>query len=187
MRHLALAGALALACLTTSAHADDAGIHEFLRSQPNLPVVERVVEAPARAVRAVRGWFGHHDSAPVGRAEIARVVAEAARRHGVPEGLALGVASVESGFNPRARNRSGATGLMQLLPSTARGLGCRGNLADARVNADCGARYLARTFARAHGNLAVAAALFNQGEYGSPRRGARYAALVMAHIRKFAS
>ncbi len=114
-----------------------------------------------------------------GAAEIRDVVIAAALRHAVPVRLALGVAAVESGFSPRARSGAGALGLMQIMPATARGLGCRGSLLSAAVNADCGARYLARLLRRCGGDLRRAAALYTVGEFGDPRRGRDYAARVM--------
>ena len=111
---------------------------------------------------------------------IAAIVAAAARRHGVPEALALGVARVESGMNPRARNRSGASGVMQIMPRTAHGLGCHGSLFDPVVNADCGARYLARLLRISGGDQRRAAGMYLTGEGGSVRSGARYAERVMA-------
>lgn len=185
MRNLATAGAILLALILGlgSARADDSGVHDFLSSQPVPRVVEQVVSTPVRVVRAL---FVRQVSAPAGKAEVVQIVSEAARRHGVPEHLAIGVAMVESGLNPHARNGS-AIGLMQVKIATARGLGCAANLYDARVNADCGARYLARTLARAHGDVRTAAALYNVGEFGNPRRAARYAALVLGRGRRAAT
>ncbi len=120
------------------------------------------------------------------RAPMADLVLAAARRHGVPAALAYGVASVESGFNPRARSRSGAIGLMQILPATARGLGCRGSMTNPAANADCGARYLASILGDQGGDIRRTAALYSEGRFATrvTRGGSRYAALVMAHGRR---
>ncbi|MFT7583311.1 MAG: hypothetical protein ACI9MR_004998, partial [Myxococcota bacterium] len=53
----------------------------------------------------------------------------AAARFGVDVGLLAGIVYVESTFNPAARNRSGATGLMQVMPRNADRLDC-GDLGD---------------------------------------------------------
>jgi soluble lytic murein transglycosylase-like protein len=113
-------------------------------------------------------------------------VLAAARRHGVPEALAYGVASVESRFNPRARSRAGAVGLMGIMPTTARGLGCRGSLTNPAANAECGTRYLASILNDQGGNLSRTAALYNQGRFAHriSRGGARYAALVLSRARR---
>ena len=48
----------------------------------------------------------------------------AERAHGIPVAALLGVAWNESRYNPKATNaKSGAQGLMQIMPATAKGLG----------------------------------------------------------------
>lgn len=51
------------------------------------------------------------------------LVKQASVDHGVDANLINGIIWAESKFNPKARNRSGAKGLMQLMPVTARGMG----------------------------------------------------------------
>ena len=50
------------------------------------------------------------------------VIDEQARRYGVSARVIRALIEAESGFNPAARSSSGAIGLMQLMPSTARSL-----------------------------------------------------------------
>lgn len=74
--------------------------------------------------------------------EIARAEAQA---QGVDLALVLAVIQKESSFNPRAYNSgSGATGLMQLLPSTAKWMGCKdtSKLTTPSVNIKYGVKYL---------------------------------------------
>ncbi len=74
---------------------------------------------------------------------------------------------MESGYNPAARSRAGALGLLQLIPSTASRLAGRSipadSLTDPVLNVELGARYL-RRLAREFGDLRPVAAAYNSGE-----------------------
>lgn len=54
-----------------------------------------------------------------------RIVARAASEHGVDANLINGIIWVETKFNARARNPSGARGLMQLMPVTSKAMAKR--------------------------------------------------------------
>ncbi|WP_299071851.1 lytic transglycosylase domain-containing protein [uncultured Paraglaciecola sp.] len=53
-------------------------------------------------------------------AEIKKIVIEQAKIIGVEPALALGIARVESNFNPLALSSAGAKGVMQIMPQTAK-------------------------------------------------------------------
>jgi soluble lytic murein transglycosylase-like protein len=188
MRQLAVAGSILLVCvLGCGSSASARNIYPIairtVAPSDEAPSTGWYAEAPAREQRyRSRRAFSWRRPA---RSSAAGYVLAAARRHGVPEALAYGVASVESGFNPRARSHAGAVGLMGIMPSTARGLGCRGSLTNPEANAECGARYLASILDDQAGDLRRAAALYNQGRFAHriSRGGARYAALVLARAR----
>lgn len=59
------------------------------------------------------------------REAIARLLAEAEREHGIPVALVLAMIEIESRFDPHAKGPSGAIGLMQLRPATARAIARR--------------------------------------------------------------
>jgi peptidoglycan DL-endopeptidase CwlO len=85
---------------------------------------------------------------------------QAGRRHGVSPALLAAVAKVESGFNRSAVSGAGARGLMQLMPSTARGLGV--DPMDPAQAVDGAARLLA-THLRTYGSVPLALAAYNAG------------------------
>ncbi|MBL4684321.1 MAG: lytic transglycosylase domain-containing protein [Nannocystaceae bacterium] len=78
--------------------------------------------------------------------KVQRYVVAAAAEHGVDPNLLNGVIWNESKFNPKARNRSGARGLMQLMPKTgkamARALGRRFRPYDPEFSVHAGAKLL---------------------------------------------
>ena len=102
----------------------------------------------------------------------------AALRHNVPVGLAHGIVKIESGYNCHAHSRSGATGIMQTLRSTARGVGVGGNLTDCAQGLEAGMRYLQLAIAL-HGTGCAAASSFERGVY-SRSRYTSYGRKVMA-------
>lgn len=93
---------------------------------------------------------------------MAALMAEAGRAHGVDPRLIVAVAHRESAFNPNAISAVGAGGLMQLMPATARYLGCT-NVFDARQNVFAGARYLRTLLDAFNGDLDLALAAYNAG------------------------
>jgi len=93
----------------------------------------------------------------------------AARDTGLPPWLIAAVARQESTFSAHARSPAGAVGVLQLIPSTARGhavalgFGPHPDLGDPAVNIAVGARELA-WLVRWFGELEPALAAYNAGE-----------------------
>ncbi|MCC6178106.1 MAG: transglycosylase SLT domain-containing protein [Chloroflexi bacterium] len=93
---------------------------------------------------------------------VSAIVQQAAAKYGVDPALIAAVIEVESSFNPNAVSVAGATGLMQLMPATARGLG----VSDARdplQNVLGGAKLLGHLLDKYHGDVSLAAAAYNAG------------------------
>ena len=86
---------------------------------------------------------------------------KAGNRYGVSPKLLAAVAKVESGYDPNAVSKAGAQGLMQLMPSTARGLGVRDSF-DPEQAINGGAKLLARNL-REFKSLPLALAAYNAG------------------------
>jgi soluble lytic murein transglycosylase-like protein len=94
------------------------------------------------------------------------IIERASATHGVPASLVHAVIQVESGYDERAVSRTGAIGLMQLMPETARQFNVD-NPYDPSQNVDGGVRYLKTLLDRFPLKLALAA--YNAGE-GAVRR-----------------
>ncbi|MGY1741582.1 MULTISPECIES: transglycosylase SLT domain-containing protein [unclassified Blastococcus] len=121
----------------------------------NPTLIRRVLPAESPATAAAASPGGGLAGVPY-----ADLFASAGARHGVEPALLAAVARTESNFDSSAVSSAGATGLMQFMPATARGLGV-----DARDPAsaiDGAARYL-RQLTDQFGSTSLALAAYNAG------------------------
>lgn len=98
------------------------------------------------------------------------LISAASDAYGVPADWIKAVIGTESGFNPNAHNASdpggGAFGLMQVLYSTAVGLGYPGDpegLYDPETNIDLGSKLMAQIMQRTGSDFSAMYSAYNSG------------------------
>ena len=100
----------------------------------------------------------------------ANIIQTASKAYGVDASLVHAVISAESSYNQYAVSRTGAMGLMQLMPDTARRYGVQ-NMMDPSENIHGGVRYLRDLLALFKGRVDLAVAAYNAGENAVIRHG----------------
>lgn len=123
--------------------------------------------------------------------DIPSLLSSAGTVHNIDVELLASVIHAESSGRPHAVSRTGAQGLMQLMPGTARTLGVTDSFQpDQNING--GTAYLDALLTRYHDNLALALAAYNAGPgavdryHGIPpyRETRAYVARVMTEFKR---
>ncbi|WML43393.1 lytic transglycosylase domain-containing protein [Neobacillus sp. PS3-40] len=90
------------------------------------------------------------------------IINKASQAYDIPAKLIKSVIKHESNFNPNAVSNAGASGLMQLMPETARSLGAENPL-DPEQNILAGSKYLKQMLDKYDNNINLALAAYNAG------------------------
>lgn len=126
-----------------------------------------------------------------GGADVRGMLTHAGEQHDIDVELLASVVHAESDGRANAVSRTGAQGLMQLMPGTARNLGVKDSFQpDQNING--GTTYLDALLTRYHDNLALALAAYNAGPaavdkyHGIPpyRETRAYVARVMTEFKR---
>lgn len=123
--------------------------------------------------------------------EIQPLLVHAGSAHHIDAELLASIVRAESGGHADALSRTGARGLMQLMPGTAREMNVA-NSSEPEANINGGTAYLDRLLVRYHDNLALALAAYNAGPaavdrfHGVPpfRETRQYVVRVMTEFKR---
>ena len=165
-------------------------------NQQKVDLLRRLVAEPQGAERPARlraatspsasctrhAWWRRSRAAL--RLSIEESIQDASALEGVSPTLLRAVIRVESNYDPDAISRTGAQGLMQLMPQTAQALGVVCAF-DPRENVLAGTRYLRRQYER-FGNWPDALAAYNAGP-GRVERREPLPAETRAYVREVLS
>lgn len=99
-----------------------------------------------------------------------KAISLVSKKYNVEEDFIRAMIKQESSFNPNAVSKSGAMGLMQLMPKTAESLGVK-NPFDMLENLDGGVRYIKSLMEAFRGNKELALAAYNGGISRMNKRG----------------
>ena len=124
-------------------------------------------------------------------ADVRALLSHAGEQHDIDVELLASVVHAESAGRTNAVSRTGAQGLMQLMPGTAHNLGVKDSFEPSQ-NISGGTAYLDELLTRYHDNLALALAAYNAGPaavdkyHGIPpyRETRAYVARVMNEFKR---
>lgn len=163
------AGMMALvAFLCLAASPTRADIYKYVDKYGRVTLTDRPDHSGYQ--KLVKTWKGWTPARTTGNPNFARdrkkyspTITAAAARHRLPPALVHAVVTAESAYSPTAVSRTGAVGLMQLMPETARRYGVV-DRRDPVANVEGGTSYLRYLLDMFNENVKLAVAAYNAGE-----------------------
>lgn len=104
----------------------------------------------------------NHSWVQIPKAQIQELITRSSQRHKVDPNLVKAVMKAESAYKVGAVSHKGASGLMQLMPQTAKGLGVN-DIFDPAQNIDGGTKLLSKLLDHYNGNLDFVLSAYNAG------------------------
>jgi soluble lytic murein transglycosylase-like protein len=152
---------------TTNPAAYDAAIYrEITLNEPSSVYAAAPAEESAAAIKKYITRYQGEELA----SEITASLTRHAQKYDVNPKLVAALMARESRFNPKALSSSGAIGLGQLLPSTAKGMGIE-NPYDVNQNVEGTVRYVKYLLGRFNGKVSFALAGYLEGPNAVTRQG----------------
>jgi len=124
-----------------------------LNNAARTSLVRRIVMSSSRSLRGFT----------TGDPKVDSYILAASKKHSIDPLLIYSQMHQESAFKLRARSYKGASGLMQLMPATARRFGVT-DIFDPRQNIEAGVRYMRWLINKFNGDVVLALAGYNAGE-----------------------
>jgi len=160
-----------------------AEIFKYLDHKGNLYITDKKMEPPYRLMATYQSWSPFH-SKTVGSKpskynpqvyknrvrDFLPHIKKSAKKHDLDPHLLHAMVDTESAFNPQAKSKAGAIGLMQLMPQTAKQLGVQDSW-NPQQNIAGGALYLRQLLDMFNQNLTLSIAAYNAGENAIIRAG----------------
>ena len=166
-----LVGLVAGLFAVPAAHAD---IYKYVDKHGRVHLTDKPQHSGYK--RLVKTWKGWEEPSynpgnfKRNQKRYAPLIAEAARKHLLPDSLVHAVVTAESAYDPDALSSAGALGLMQLMPATAQRFGVI-DRKNPRANVFAGTKYLKQLLGMFDNNVRLAVAAYNAGENAVIRYG----------------
>ena len=157
---------LLCAGLTTSASAD---IYKYVDKHGRVTLTDKPRNKNYKLlVRTWKGWEEQKSRIALqdfdrNQKKYMSTINYIASEHQLPKALVHAVIAAESAYDPNATSKTGAVGLMQLMPATARRYGVR-DRRNPEENINGGSLYLKDLLKMFNNNLILALAAYNSGE-----------------------
>ena len=173
-------------------YTDPSGVIYFTNRPRASKKWKRILKSGSRGAARTRGSSGRRRASLAKRYKrYEKHIVQAAALYHIPIPLIQAVITVESGYTPRAVSRAGAKGMMQLMPSVAKGMGVTDPF-DPRQNIFGGTRLLRILANRFDGDLVLCLAAYHAGSGAVRKYGGippyqstqQYVRAVLSHYYK---